>query len=108
MVQWINSVEAAWSAPGGRRTVADLPLVRKRYVIEVAAATSSGTGEWASVDSGELQGTRAGQSIGDPVSAVDADGDLLIYSLSGEDESSFRIERNTGQLETRVPWITRP
>ena len=48
------------------------------------------------------ENTRAGQVIGDPVSAVDADGDLLIYSLSGEDRSSFRIERNTGQLKTRA------
>ena len=48
------------------------------------------------------ENTRAGQGIGDPVSAVDADGDLLIYSLSGEDKSSFRIERNTGQLKTRA------
>ena len=63
----------------------------------------SAAGVQSEVASREVaENTRAGQGIGDPVSAVDADGDLLIYSLSGEDKSSFRIERNTGQLKTRA------
>ncbi len=48
------------------------------------------------------ENTRAGQNIGDPVSAIDADGDLLIYTLSGADARSFGISRNDGQLRTRA------
>ena len=48
------------------------------------------------------ENTGAGQNIGAPVSAYDDDGDLLIYTLGGEDARSFRIERKTGQLKTRA------
>ena len=48
------------------------------------------------------ENTKAGRGIGDPVTALDDDGDLLIYTLSGENASSFGIERNTGQLRTRA------
>ena len=50
-----------------------------------------------------VENTRSGQNIGDPVSAHDEDGDLLIYTLGGADASSFRISRNDGQLKTRAP-----
>ena len=46
------------------------------------------------------ENTKAGQSIGTPVSAHDDDGDLLIYTLGGRDARSFRIDRKTGQLKT--------
>ena len=49
------------------------------------------------------ENTEAGQSIGDPVSALDEDGDLLIYTLGGEDAGHFRISRNDGQLKTKSP-----
>ena len=45
----------------------------------------------------------AGQNIGHPVYAHDEDGDLLIYSLGGEDARHFGISRNDGQLRTRAP-----
>ena len=48
------------------------------------------------------ENTEAGRNIGDPVSAHDDDGDLLIYTLGGEDAASFRISRNDGQLKTRA------
>ena len=49
------------------------------------------------------ENTEAGQNIGDPVSATDADGDLLIYTLDGADSRHFRIVRNSGQIRTRSP-----
>ncbi len=49
------------------------------------------------------ENTDARQNIGAPVSANDADGDLLIYTLSGADARHFRIVRNSGQLRTRAP-----
>ena len=51
------------------------------------------------------EGTAAGQNIGAPVAATDADpadGSLLTYSLSGPDASSFDIVRATGQLLTKA------
>ena len=42
-----------------------------------------------------------GVNIGAPVSATDADGDMLTYSLSGIDASTFSINSSSGQLQTR-------
>ena len=40
--------------------------------------------------------------IGSPVSATDADGDTLSYTLGGTDAASFFIDPSTGQLFTRI------
>ena len=40
-------------------------------------------------------------NVGDTVSAGEADGDLLMYSLSGDDASSFTVDNN-GQIKTTV------
>ena len=59
-----------------RRGNGYLPLVRKSYVIEVAADTSSGPGEWASRNSGELQGV---SEPGKPQNlSVGGDGQMLV------------------------------
>ena len=47
------------------------------------------------------ENTPAGQPIGDPVTATDADGDSLTYRLRGGHADSFAIEVGTGQLLTR-------
>ncbi len=44
--------------------------------------------------------TPPSQDIGDPVSATDADGEHLSYSLEGSDADSFSINGSTGQLQT--------
>ncbi len=49
------------------------------------------------------ENTDAGTNIGAPVSATDADGDTLTYTLGGIDASSFTIAGTTGQLKTRAP-----
>ncbi len=49
------------------------------------------------------ENTEAERSIGPPVDALDEDGDLLIYTLSGPDAEFFRIGRNDGQLKTEAP-----
>ena len=49
------------------------------------------------------ENTPAGVNIGKPVSATDADGDTLTYSLSGTDRASFRIVSTSGQLKTHAP-----
>ena len=44
----------------------------------------------------------AGVNIEGPISATDADGDVLTYSLGGTDEASFDIDASTGQLITKA------
>ena len=49
------------------------------------------------------ENTPAGRNIGSPVTATDADGDTLTYTLDGTDASSFGIVSTTGQLKTSAP-----
>ena len=46
--------------------------------------------------------TPAGRNIGAPVSATDADNDLLTYSLGGPDGAGFDIDTSSGQLLTKA------
>ena len=48
------------------------------------------------------ENTEAGVGIGTEVSAMDDDGELLIYTLDGEDAPLFSISRTTGQLLTKA------
>ncbi len=48
------------------------------------------------------ENTGAGQDIGNPITATDADGDDLEYSLGGTDEASFSIVSTSGQLRTKA------
>ena len=47
------------------------------------------------------ENTPAGQNIGTPVSATDADGNTLAYRLRGADADSFAIDAGTGQIRTK-------
>ena len=49
------------------------------------------------------ENTPAGVDIGSPVSAKDADGDTLTYTLGGTDAAAFSIVGTTGQLKTKAP-----
>jgi len=49
------------------------------------------------------ENTPAGVNIGAPVSAMDADGDTLTYTLGGTNASSFGIVSTSGQLQTKAP-----
>ncbi len=46
-----------------------------------------------------LETATAGDNIGNPVSATDADNDILEYTLSGTDAASFSIVSTSGQLQ---------
>ena len=46
--------------------------------------------------------TGLGVYIGDPVTAIDPDGDVLTYALGGTDAGSFALDTTTGQLITRA------
>ncbi len=48
------------------------------------------------------ENTATNQPFGDPVTATDADGDTLTYTLEGTDAAAFDIVATTGQIRTRV------
>ncbi len=49
------------------------------------------------------ENTAAGENIGTPVAATDPDSDdILTYTLGGTDASSFDIDAETGQLQTKA------
>ena len=48
------------------------------------------------------QSAGPGTSIGDPLTATDADNDTLTYSLEGVDEASFDINDTNGQILTKA------
>ena len=60
---------------------------------EFASATTSRT---------VAENTAAGEDIGNPVAANDANGDTLAYTLVGTDAASFDIDPDTGQLMTQA------
>ena len=39
--------------------------------------------------------------MGGPISATDTDGDAMLYTLSGDDSASFKVDNN-GQIKTKV------
>ena len=49
-----------------------------------------------------VENTAAGENVGAPVTAMDADNDTLTYSLGGTDMASFDIDPPTGQLMTKA------
>ena len=58
--------------------------------------------EGASTSRGVAENTRPHSYFGDPVAAIDDDGDTLEYSLEGTDAASFGISVSGGRLHTRT------
>ncbi len=58
-------------------------------------------GQASPVTRSVAENTPAGEPMGDPLSATDADGNTLAYSLSGADADSFAIDASTGQIRTQ-------
>ena len=92
------------------------------YEVQVRAENAEGTGGWSASGDGTTsaapnnapvfgdgatatrsvaESTAAGQPVGAPVAATDADGDTLTYSLGGTDADSFDIVATSGQLRTK-------
>ena len=71
--------------------------------IRMANAENNAPEFAAATDTREVAAnTAAGENIGAPVAATDADNDTLIYTLGGADMASFDIEGATGQLMTKA------
>ena len=68
------------------------PIVNVKPAFSAATATRT-----------VAENTAAGQDIGAPVTATDANtGDTLTYTLEGTDAASFDIGESTGQLQTKA------
>ena len=99
---------------------------RTQYEVRVRAKNGEGdtTANWSAVGRGTTGGgnsrpsfddtadvvvlsvaenTRAGQNVGSPVSASDADSNRLTYSLEGPGADSFTIVSGSGQMRTKSP-----
>ena len=58
--------------------------------------------EGTTVTRSVAENTDAGVNIGTPVAATDSENDVLTYTLSGTDASSFSIVGTSGQLQTKA------
>ena len=68
--------------------------------------TANSAPEFPSTEDGARsvdENTAAGQNIGSPVAATDADNDTRTYSISGADAEFFEVVSTTGQLRTKEP-----
>ena len=98
--------------------------VSTEYEVQVRATNAEGTGGWSASGTGTTldnaspvfaegsstsrdlaENTPGDHSIGTPVSATDADGDEVTYSLAGPDAGAFTIAAATGQLGTRTGYF---
>ena len=76
-----------------------LPAEVQRVTTNVAPAFSAETTvRYLPEDSTEADGQALGAEVGAEVTADDANGDDLAYTLSGADADSFAIDRTTGQI----------
>ena len=81
----------------GQRTLED---ISKNAVRELPETNAAPVFTERSVTREVPENTPAGDSVGDPVKATDADEDLLSYTLSGgADKGAFEVNLETGQIE---------
>ena len=111
-------VEDVWTAAvgGALEYAIDGLTPRERHDVQVRATNDWGKGEWSAIATGTpgnakpvfSEGSATDRSIpenspafsyiGNPVSATDADGDTLTYTLGGADAGPFDIDADTGQI----------
>ena len=78
----------------------DLEAISKNAVRELPETNAAPVFTERSVTREVPENTPAGDSVGDPVKATDADEDLLSYTLSGgADKDAFEVDLETGQIE---------
>ncbi len=74
-------------------------------VVEVKGASANNAPvftDGSSTSRSVAENTGSGVDIGTPISATDADGHTLNYTLGGTDAASFSINSTTGQLRTNA------
>ena len=129
-LQYRQGSSGAWtdhahSGTGTSATIAGLTAATA-YEVQVRALNADGDGAWSASGTGttgsasnnapEFSGTAAARSftetvgdavatagnVGAVVTATDADGDTLTYSLEGTDAAKFTVNSSSGQLRTRA------
>ena len=129
-LQYRQGSSGAWtdhahSGTGTSATIAGLAEATA-YEVQVRAVNADGDGAWSAAGSGttgsssnnapEFSGTATTRSftetvgdavaaagnVGAVVTATDADGDTLTYSLEGTDAAKFTVNSSSGQLRTRA------
>ena len=84
-------------------TPADATLLHT-YTVTVTRAPNAppAFGEGPTTTRGVVENTAAGENIGVPIAATDADNDPLQYSLDAAGAESFDIDASSGQLQTKA------
>ena len=82
--------------------VTDVQESSEQQVVEVETPTNNAPIfiEGNSTTRTVLEGTSSGVDIGTAVSATDADGHSLTYTLSGSDAAAFSMDSTSGQIRT--------
>ena len=126
-VQYRVSGATAWSDGGldvnGTSTTITSLAAGTLYEVQVRATNDEGDSGWSAppgsgrtnaptnnapvfspsnVSRNIAENTAAGQDIGAAVTATDADGDTLNYTLGGADMASFDFVATTGQIRTKA------
>ena len=74
-----------------------------RAVVHVAMSVPTSHAPWFAHENVHYrfkENTPAGEAVGDPVTAIDWDGDTITYEMTGTDAAAFSIEDDTGQIRT--------
>ena len=113
-----------WTGPlnqSGTSTIITNLNADTQYEVQVLARNGEGDSPWSDSGFGRTnvagnnapefvgdmttrrfrENTPPGRNIGEPVTALDADGDTLTYTLEGRDAGSFTIVGTSGQIRTR-------
>ena len=104
-----DAKDTTWTAPPATNrertvtltlTVTDELGLNDTNIVQIIVAAANGTPSFPVAETGERnvdEGSGAGDNVGEPVEAVDEDGDSLTYVLGGIDASSFVID-GAGQI----------
>ena len=120
-VQYRKSGDTAWTdhAHTGTSTTTTIGSLDSgtTYQVQVRATNAEGTSGWSATGTGSTdnsapafasdtttrsvaENTASGANVGSAVTATDADGDTLTYTLGGTDAASFSIVGASGQIQT--------
>ena len=121
-VQYKKSSDSTWTSHSftgtGTSTTLTSLTAGTTYDVQVKAINDEGNSGWSTSGSKKTaenaapvipatatrsiaENSAANASIGAVVSATDADGDTLAYSLTGTDASDFSIDSATGQIKVK-------
>ena len=90
---------ATYSDSRGPNKTADLV---SDYPVQAARKDNTPPAFASDAATREIPEGAAKRDVGAPVTATDADSDVLNYTLSGTDEGKYEIDQKTGQIKTKL------